>query len=63
MIQTRYFCLECSEGIDTTDQNFSNNKLWIKQAVAFMETHKNHSQTIKTLLDEYYAKKEADKNK
>lgn len=62
MIQTKYFCPKCSEGIDTTDANFATDKLWVKRAVAFMETHKNHSQTIKTNLDIFYAQKEISRN-
>ena len=63
MIQAKYFCPKCSEGIDTTDANFTTDKLWIKRAVAFMTSHKDHSQIIKTELDKYYAQKEIDKNK
>ena len=57
MIQARYLCPLCSESIDTTDPNFATDKLWIKRAVAFMETHKGHSQAIKTALEIYYANK------
>jgi len=57
MIQSRYLCPLCSEKIETADPNFAKDKLWIKRAVAFMESHKNHSYSIKASLKEYYANK------
>jgi len=63
MIQSRYLCPLCSEGIETTDANFAKDKLWVKRAVAFMESHKNHSQVIKSNLKEYYAQKKINRNK
>ncbi len=62
MIQARYFCLRCSESIDTTDANFASDKLWVKRAVAFMTSHKDHSHILKTELDKHYVQKEIDRN-
>ena len=62
MIESRYLCPLCSEKIETTDPNFAKDKLWVRRAVSFMETHKGHSQTIKTALNKYYEEKEALKN-
>jgi len=63
MIQSRYLCPLCSESISTTEANFANNKLWVKRAVAFMESHKDHSYSIRSSLKEYYVQKQANKNK
>ncbi len=54
MIQSRYLCPLCSEKIETTDPNFASDKLWVKRAVAFMESHRDHSYSIKAALDKYY---------
>ena len=63
MIQSRYLCPLCSESMSTTDASFASNKLWVKRAVAFMESHKEHSTVIKSELKKYYAEKENNKNK
>jgi len=63
MIQSRYLCPLCSEKIETSDPNFAKDKLWVKRAVAFMESHKDHSYSIRSSLKEYYVQKQANKNK
>jgi hypothetical protein len=57
MIQTKYFCPIHQTSISTTDPNFASDKMWIKRARSFMETHKNCSETIKKQLEEYNAYK------
>jgi hypothetical protein len=55
MIQSKYFCPVHGESISTTDPNFAKDKLYVKRAVAFMESHKNCTATIRKQLEEHYA--------